>query len=285
MKTRINWGTIALLIPFFMFCSFVPSINSKGTMLNARMDCNMLQGIVERSYSVYLPPSYYTHPEKDYSVLYLLHGGGCSHTDWENHGTINLLVDSLLTVAQKTEEVIIVCAEGNENNMIWFDAPHWKYESFFFEEFIPYIESTYRIRSTKEARSIAGFSMGGGAAVVYGLHRPEMFSAVYAMSAYLYRQELDFLKNDPSAEWRQQLVQEHNPIPTVLDASDEWIERWKGVEWIMDCGDADFTFEANQRFVRALSQQRIPYQFTIRDGGHDWNYWKGCIVRMLKAFY
>ena len=34
------------------------------------------------------------------------------------------------------------------------------YEDMFFEELIPYMEKTYRIRSDKESRAIAGLSMG-----------------------------------------------------------------------------------------------------------------------------
>lgn len=41
--------------------------------------------------------------------------------------------------------------------------PEWKYETFFFTEFLPYIEKKYRIIDNKENRAIAGLSMGGGA--------------------------------------------------------------------------------------------------------------------------
>ena len=57
--------------------------------------------------------------------------------------------------------MIIVCPEGNKNNMIWFNAPHWKYEDFFFLEFIPYIERNYNVDGRKDSRFIAGYSMGG----------------------------------------------------------------------------------------------------------------------------
>ena len=64
-------------------------------------------------------------------------------------------------------------------------------------------------------------SMGGGASIVYGLSHPDMFAAVYSMSGYLRRQYMEFLKNDLSAEWRQQLVEDHNPIRRVSESVDE----------------------------------------------------------------
>ena len=99
--------------------------------------------------------------------------------------------------------------EGNEQHMMYFNtvegkagAPDWQYEDYFFKELIPFIEKTYRVRTDKGGRAIAGFSMGGGAATVYGVHHPEKFSMVYDISGYLRRQHLDFLKNAPSADWR-----------------------------------------------------------------------------------
>ena len=41
------------------------------------------------------------------------------------------------------------------------------YEEMFFEELIPHIEKTYRARSNKEFRAIAGLSMGGYGSDVY----------------------------------------------------------------------------------------------------------------------
>ena len=49
------------------------------------------------------------------------------------------------------------------------------YEDMFFEELIPYMEKTYRIRSDKESRAIAGLSMGGYGSFLYSLHHPDMF--------------------------------------------------------------------------------------------------------------
>ena len=51
------------------------------------------------------------------------------------------------------------------------------YEDMFFEELIPYMEKTYRIRKDKESRAIAGLSMGGYGSFLYSLHHPDMFCA------------------------------------------------------------------------------------------------------------
>ncbi len=176
------------------------------------MPCKLLKGIDEREYSIYLPGSYNNKTEQKFPVLYLMHGGGESNTVWQQKGYLRQLADSLIDCGA-ARDMIIVCPEGNKQNMMYFNAPQWRYEDYFFNELMPYIEKTYRADANDCA--IAGFSMGGGAAVVYGVHHPEKFKMVYDISGYLRRQPLEFLKNDPSAEWRQRVIEDNNPIKQI----------------------------------------------------------------------
>lgn len=255
-----------------VLCLFT-GVGAQSRVEFKKMPCKMLQGITEREYTIYLPNGYDLADSNTYPVLYLLHGGNCSNSDWADWGNLQTVVDSLLAIGL-AKEMIIVCPEGNKDNMIWFNAPHWKYEDFFFQEFIPYIESHFKVKSGKKYRSIAGYSMGGGASMVYGLHHPEMFNVVYGMSSYLRSQKLEFLKNDPSASWRQQLVDDHNPMRTIDSGTIDQSGKWKTVRWFVDCGDKDFTYEANIDLIRAFRNQNIPYEFRVKGGGHDWDYWR-----------
>ncbi len=246
---------------------------AQGTVTYTKMPCTLLQGITEREYTIYLPPSYETDTVRTYPVLYLLHGGNCSNIDWERYGGLSHLADSLITCGQM-KEMIVVCPEANKNNMIWFNANHWRYEDFFFHEFMPYIERTYRVKQGKAYRSVAGYSMGGGASVVYGVLHPDLFNVVYGMSSYLRSQPLEFLKNDPSAPWRQKLVDDYNPIHTIIKGTENDVKAWKSIRWFIDCGDKDFTYDANIDLITSFRKRNIPYELRIKGGGHDWNYWR-----------
>lgn len=272
LMKRLFMGKALLAASLFLLNISFLAAQAGSRMEFTRMPCKLLQGIHEREYAIYLPPSYDAEPARKYPVLYLLHGGNCSHADWETYGHLQAVADSLIAAAS-AKEMIIVCPEGNKNNMIWFNAPHWRYEDFFFQEFIPFIEKNYRAIGNTENRAVGGYSMGGGAAIVYGIHRPDMFRAVYDMSGYLRSQPLEFLKNDPSASWRQQLVDDNNPIRAVVNASEEQLAEWRTVNWFIDCGDEDFTYDANIDLVAAFRSRHIPYELRIKDGGHDWRYW------------
>lgn len=272
-----------LFIAALLLCLFKGAAigQERGSIVSTKMPCTLLQGVTERDFTIYLPPGYDAKGNTRYPVLYLLHGGGGSNTDWAKFGNLLAVADSL-EANGLAPKMIIVSPEGNQNNMIWFDAPHWKYEDYFFHEFVPYIESHYKALADKIHRAVAGYSMGGGAAVVYGVHHPEMFVSVYGMSSYLRRQPLEFLKNDPSGPWRQQIVEDNNPIKCISDADEGKTVQWKTVRWYIDCGDDDFTFDANIDLARALKARGIHYELRIKDGNHNWDYWRPALVEAIK---
>lgn len=271
-------SVLSVIVMIIGFCSTV----SAGCLVEQRrMPCKLLPGIMEREYVICLPDGYETSG-RCYPVLYLLHGGGCPSRQWIDDGKLGQTVDSLVACGAM-EPMIIACAEANEGGrMIWFNEPEWPFEDYFFREMLPYIETHYRVDRQRGMRSVAGFSMGGGGSVGYGLRHPEMFNVVYAMSAYLRRQPLAFLKNDPLGEWRQQNVERHNPIKIVEGGTEADAQRWQQVSWFIDCGDQDFTLEGNMDFVKALRSRAIPYEMRVLSGDHNWDYWRRALADALK---
>ena len=60
-----------------------------------------------------------------------------------------------------------------------------RYEDFFVKEFLPFIESHYRIRADRAHRGITGVSMGGYGALRFAFRYPQLFGSVSAHSAAL----------------------------------------------------------------------------------------------------
>lgn len=236
----------------------------------------------DREYAIYLPRDYKINTDKKYPVLYLLHGGGGSHTDWPKQGSLEGVANQLIT-SDAAAEMIIVCPEAGKDFMNYFNNPDWRYEDYFFEELIPYIESNYRVIADRQHRAIAGLSMGGGGSAVYAVHHPEKFSSVYIMSAYLKRQTelfwIDF--NEPTQKKIHQLVEDNNPMDYLKTVDAAKLAQLKELKWFIDCGDDDFTFGPNMEFVTVLRELQIPYQLRIRDGNHTWDYWHSALYLAL----
>lgn len=236
---------------------------------------------VERYYSIYLPKSYTVDEDRTYPVLYLLHGVFGDHTDWVARGHIRDVANRLID-GDKAVEMIIVMPDAGTEWDGYFNMDGWPYETFFFEEFIPHIEETYRVETDKENRALAGLSMGGGGATVYGQKYPEMFSTVYAMSALMTLGEGEGLnQEDPKFRELNRTVRENSAVNFVANADEETLEQLNSIRWFVDCGDDDFLFDANIAFVEEMKKKGIPLQFRVRDGGHDWEYWHSALYTAL----
>jgi enterochelin esterase-like enzyme len=245
---------------------------------------------MERKYAIYLPPDYETS-QRSYPVLYLLHGGGGDQAEWIQRGEVKSITDRAINEGSTKPLIIVMPDASGPNRGYGNDATgKWLYEDFFFQEFIPYIEKTYRIRPGKMYRSVAGLSMGGKGTFTYALHHPEMFKAACPLSAatapltieqakaMLARMQQQELTDDQIEKYydRYGIIEMINNIPE---------DRKAAVRWYIDCGDDDpqpTVWEGNCLIHIAMRKKGIPHEFRIRDGAHTWAYWRSALPEVLK---
>lgn len=241
-----------------------------------------------RAYNIFFPKSYETDTKKKYPILYLLHGMMDTNAGWANRGHLKDVMDQLVDSGEACEMIIVTPnAGGNVYAGAWngyFDMPGWKYETFFYTEFLPYIEKKYRVIGNKPNRAIAGLSMGGGGATCYAQRHSDMFSSVYAMSALMN------IPNEGAAPSQNpddkmailtRSVIENSCVKYVEEADDERKVQLRSVVWFVDCGDDDFLLDRNIEFIQAMRKAQIPSQFRVRDGGHTWEYWHSALYTCL----
>jgi S-formylglutathione hydrolase FrmB len=116
-------------------------------------------------------------------VLYFLHGLGDNEQTLFNSGGWTLLDD--LRAQHKMGDFLIVTPEGRRGFYVNSVDGSVRYSDFFLQEFMPHIESKYRVHSGRPGRAIGGVSMGGYGALRFAFAHPELFSAVSAQSAAL----------------------------------------------------------------------------------------------------
>lgn len=270
-----------LLVWTFMTFSAVSQYSK--VMDNLTLTSKILAG--ERKYAIYLPPDYETSKRK-YPVLYLLHGSGDDQTGWVQFGDVLQITDKAIENGLATPMIIVMpdAQSGQKGYFNSFDG-EWNYESFFFDEFVPFIEKKYRIRSEKRFRAIAGLSMGGGGAFIYALRHPEMFSSACPLSGVMGELSYDefYKKNEANLkDLRRETVynyySNHNAISIIKNQTDANL---KSVKWYIDCGDDDFLFEGNSMVHVALKKRGIPHEYRVRDGSHNWTYWRSSLPKVL----
>jgi enterochelin esterase-like enzyme len=241
---------------------------------------------MDRKYSVYLPPDYETS-NRSYPVLYLLHGSGDDQTGWVQFGEVNYIADKAIKEGKSTA-MIIVMPDANTGKKGYFNniAGDFRYEDFFFQEFIPFIEKTYRVRAEKQFRAVAGLSMGGGGTLIYALHHPEMFSSACPLSASVRRYNdtsdrrmTDTVNSKLSPEQIVAFKKQHDAIYLMENMP---AEQKTQVRWYIDCGDDDFLYEGNSNLHIAMRKKEIPHEYRVRDGAHTWAYWRQSLPEVLE---
>lgn len=279
----MNKPLLLLLLSSVVF-SFHVNAQDSRVFDNLSMKSSILG--MERKFAIYLPPGY-DHSERSYPVLYLLHGGGDDHTGWVQFGEVQHIADKAIREGKATP-MIIVMPDANTGRRGYFNDVNneWRYEDFFFDEFIPHVEATYRIKSEKRYRAISGLSMGGGGTYFYAMHRPDMFSSACPLSAAL--------RNQSKEEYRQVLTNNGVKIASE-EAFNAYFDRHQAlrqieinkaedmnsVRWYFDCGDDDFLYEGNSLVHIAMKKKEIAHEFRIRDGGHTWGYWRTSLPEVL----
>jgi enterochelin esterase-like enzyme len=220
--------------------------------------------------------------------LYLLHGAGDNQTGWVQFGEVLHIADKAIAEGKVTP-MIIVMPDAFTTRLGYFNdiRGDWNYEDYFFEELMPYVEETYRIKREKRYRAIAGLSMGGGGTFVYALHHPELFSSACPLSAYIGQLTLEgeknsltnFYKVDNIDSYDVKAFYEKNNVLPLIDSTS--VEAMKSVRWYIDCGDDDFLYEGNSLVHIALKKKEIPHEYRVRDGAHTWTYWRESLPEVL----
>ncbi len=242
-------------------------------------------------YTVYLPPDYESS-ERSYPVVYLLHGFSDDNTGWLQFGEINRYADK--AIADGTiPPMIIIMPNGDSSWYINSYDGKENYEDFFIKEFMPFVEKKYRIKAEKKYRGIAGLSMGGYGALIYSLKYPQLFVAAAPLSAGV--RSDDEIKALADDHYDNNLARVYgrglkgagrlnnfwyaNSVLNII--ANESADSLKQVRYWIDCGDDDFLTKGNCLLHIELTDKHVPHEFRVRDGAHNWTYWRTGITDAL----
>jgi S-formylglutathione hydrolase FrmB len=162
-----------------------------GTIERITVHGKALEGNLEgdspdRDVTVYLPPSYASDQNRRFPVVYLLHGyGGRDDTFSARLANVQESGDRL-AFAQGFSSAIVVTPNAftlHKGSMYSNSPTTGDWERFIAEDLVAYMDSHYRTLPSRLSRGIAGHSMGGYGALRIGMKRPDVFGALYAMSA------------------------------------------------------------------------------------------------------
>ncbi|HZR56128.1 MAG TPA: alpha/beta hydrolase family protein [Terriglobales bacterium] len=292
LATRL---TLSRVISLFALCLFLcaiveffPAQNSTA-QAESRIDCNVINSRILKQvvhYCVLVPASYDSAASStQYPVLYFLHGLGENEQALFKSGGWDLVED--LRQQHKIGDFLIVTPEAKGSFYINSADGKVRYSDFFVKEFIPYIESKYRIKHERSARAISGISMGGYGALRFAFAYPELFSSVSAQSAALIAESPKELESELDSEFESSgpnrllasvfgdptnIPHWNQNNPLLLAKQNK--QRVASLAIYFNCGqDDDFGFEVGANALdKQLKSEGIKHEFHLYPGTHSPQY-------------
>ncbi|MFI5137656.1 MAG: alpha/beta hydrolase [Sphingobacteriales bacterium] len=238
---------------------------------------------------VILPDSY-QNGERQYPVVYLLHGGQGSYRDWLSKLSDKQLLNKLANQYQ----IIIVTPEGGSTSY-YFDSPLDKasqFETFISKELVQKVDETYRTIKDRKGRIIAGLSMGGHGAMYISARHPDIYCAAGSMSGVmdlntkLWKVPADFAKSRDKNFARLLGAPKDTVSPYREYCAVGLVDKMKAndVKLIFDCGFDDIMIAPNRELHQLLLANGTPHEYIERPGRHEWPYWENAVTYQFLFF-
>ncbi|MGH9916276.1 MAG: alpha/beta hydrolase, partial [Pyrinomonadaceae bacterium] len=242
-----------------------------------------------------LLPRNYESSKVRYPVLYLLHGLTGNEDNWVSK-------TKLAEYASNYRLIIVMPGVGNSWYANSFTDKQARYEDVIVKDLIQYIDQNYRTDARREARAIAGLSMGGLGAVKFGLAYPELFAFAAGFSGAFNVPRITILPagveitptiqniinvyGPPNSD-----VHKVNDVHLLVERKVQSAQLTAGNGNAMfpylylACGESDpqvTVMPGNPQFVEVLRKNKVPYEYHERPGVHDWKFWDAEIRFMLE---
>lgn len=223
---------------------------------------------------VYLPPGYDTQTSKRYPVLYLNHGGGENDAHWtatvpHAGGFAHRILDNLIA-AGKARPMIIVMP--NTSNLVSGTPPQLGKDDACTQEYIkdlvPYVDGHYRTRPQREARAVAGLSMGGFVALNTGLTHLETFGELYVYSSGYWANMLPAFEENYKALLSDPKINERFEMPIYFAA-----------------GETDIALYNSMRTLGIFNQHGIRNFWVLSSHGHEWLNWRRYLYQTAQIMF
>jgi putative tributyrin esterase len=221
----------------------------------------------EMRYRVLLPAS--VAAGENLPVTYLLHGGGGDFRDWSNYSDVARFAENKL---------VLVMPEGDYSyyvNAVERPADH--YEDYIVRDLLADVEARFPIAKGRANRAIVGVSMGGFGAIKIALSHPDLFVFAGALSPAI---------DVPRRKFSLRRVQQSMALRSIFGPSGSTARRsndpfllalavlpTNAPYLFLTCGEDESLLAPNREFAAELARQRLPYEFHVVPGGHEWTQW------------
>jgi enterochelin esterase-like enzyme len=216
----------------------------------------------DRDFYVYTPAGYDPRSPQTYPVLYLLHGFSDDASGWTAVGRANVILDNLIAQGKAKPMIVVMPLGYGAPEIVSYgfgafkhtelrDRNFHKFSQALLSEVIPQVEANYQVTKERNARAIAGLSMGGSESLLTGLNALDKFAWIGGFSS-------------------GGLPEDFNSVFPAIDSKSNQQLR---VLWIA-CGTDDHLIDLNRKFRAWLTSKGVQHTDIETPGGHTWMVWR-----------
>lgn len=227
----------------------------------------------DRDVYIYTPAEYDAPSTQRYPVLYLLHGFSDEANAWIEIGRVNVILDNLIAQGKAKPMIVVMPLCYGTREIVahgllvtrtgeLFARNYERFREMLVQEVMPIVETTYRVKIDREARAIAGLSMGGSEVLFIGLSDLDRFGYLGVFSSI-------------------GLKHQYATMFPNLDSNAATKIR---VFW-MSCGRDDLFLKENTVFRDWLTTRGIHVQWVESPGAHCWPVWRRNLADLLTQLF
>ncbi len=233
---------------------------------------------------VFLPENYENN-QKEYPVVYLLHGVNSQPLTEEGLRKMYHRGTRVLESADIYQVIIVAPIVGCSYYLDAPKKPANKYATFVGEELPAYMDKQYRTIKNRNKRILCGFSMGGYGAVSLLCRYPETFCLALSRGGVMNLatgvEDLDW---DHASDHLQKLIgnywnnREQYHLNSCFNLVNH-IRNRNDIALVIEVGRDDFLYKTNYKFQERLTELNIPHIYNEHPGGHYFD--SNCLMSLL----
>ena len=230
-----------------------------------------VEGQVRRCF-VYTPVEYETSPKSKYPVLYLQHGMGEDERGWHEQGHMANILDGQIA-SGKCKPMIVVMDYGDCGYIHGTKKGETRDEfgasfgNILLRDIIPFVEKTFRVKTDRDHRAMAGLSWGGHQTFQITLTHLDQFAHIGAFSGAILMAP------------GQNITDVYGGVFSDADKFNKQVHTLflgQGTEEGMGC----------DRMSQSLKEAGINHVYYASPGTHhEWLTWRRCLNEFLPLLF
>lgn len=242
-----------------------------GAQVNLDLPGN---GFTSRSAIAYLPPAYWSHPERALPVVVLIHGNPGGPLQWFGSGEAAETADEFQAANGGVSPIVVsVDGTGSETaNPICVDSDMGKFMTYIAQDVPREIKAQLRVDPNQQHWTVGGLSYGGTCSLQVATNYPDAYGSVLDLSG----------QAEPTLGKHEETVAKFfGGSEAAFDAVDPAhllkTKQYGNLQAVFIAGESDP--ESREALAQLSDAAQFPTYFETLPGGHSFQVWRAGLRR------